>query len=183
MYRIKHARPVLVVAVVALIAAVAGTALAGPTANNSSTAKVAKKALKLAKKNKKAIKNIPAGEKGDTGSKGDTGATGAAAASAWAKIDANDGGDAKLLGSEGVASVDDGNGTGHYNVNFVDSIVGCAWLATLNDNAEGLPPTGEIAINQQNVADPKGLQVRTFNSAGALTALGGGDGFSVAVLC
>ena len=160
-----------IVAAVALIAAVAGTALAGPTANDSSAKRDAKKALKLAKKNKKAIKNIeltpgPNGEKGDP------------AASAWAKID---GGGRTILGQKGVAGLD-GSGA-LYNLTFDESIVGCAWLATLNDNDTGLPPKGEIAILKEDSINTKRLQVRTFNSAGGLAPLGGGDGFSVAVLC
>ena len=75
------------------------------------------------------------------------------------------------------------SGSGAYTVTFDDPVVGCAWIATLNDNDEGLPPVGEIAINRFDLGDPRVLQLRTFNSAGDPTPVGGGNGFSAAVLC
>ena len=172
---------VLIVAVAFAAPAIGGSERPATTSGKAGKAlKKAKKALKKAKKNAKATKlnesaisanGSAIAANGDAIEKG----------TAWAKV--SDGsGTPSLLREKGVASVS-GGGTGAYRVTFDDPITGCGWFATLNDDSDGLPPEGEIAINFFDLTDPRTLQVRTYDSAGNLGPVGGGNGFSVAVLC
>jgi hypothetical protein len=98
----------------------------------------------------------------------------------WAKVDADT--TPTLLGNRGATSVTHIT-DGAFGVTFNRSIVGCAWIATLNDEAAGSAASGEIAVEQNSSSDPNELRVRTFDSAGVQTDPESDDGFSLLVLC
>ena len=101
----------------------------------------------------------------------------------WAKVSGVatfDG--ATLLRGLGAIAVGRVN-TGQYTVTFDSSITVCGWTSTLNDNGAGVAPTGFTSIEQSSGGDPNTLRIRIFDSTGALADVGGGDGFTVQVMC
>jgi hypothetical protein len=69
--------------------------------------------------------------------------------------------------------------TGTYQVDFAQSITGCAYLGTIGlTGSTGTSAAGEITVVGR-AGDAKGVFVQTFNSAGALTNLS----FHLGILC
>ncbi len=99
----------------------------------------------------------------------------------WAKVDA-DAGSATLLDGHGATSVASIN-TGVVSVTFDSSVVGCGWLATRNDNLDGVAGPGEVSIELGSSADPATLWVRTFDSSGTQADPSSSDGFTLYVDC
>lgn len=99
----------------------------------------------------------------------------------YAKVDA-DASSATLLSGKGVTGVEFLT-AGFYSVTFSRSVVGCGWLATLNDNDAGASSPGEISIDRNTPGDLFTLRIKTYNSAGASAAPAGDDGFTVMITC
>ena len=105
----------------------------------------------------------------------------AVAGDMWAKIDADAGAAAVLHGSGVVSAASVAPGI--FSVTFSNSVVGCGWVATRNDNLDGVSIAGEVAIELGSSIDPTTLWVRTFDSAGAPADPSPSDGFTIQVDC
>ncbi len=99
----------------------------------------------------------------------------------WAKVDADAAG-ADLLSGRGVTSVAR-IATGIYSVTFDGPVTGCGWIATVNDNADGVVGPGEIGIELGSSVDASVLWVRTWDSGGSAVDRSSSDGFTVQVVC
>lgn len=99
----------------------------------------------------------------------------------YAKVDADTGSAALLhqVGATAAGSV----ATGVFSVTFDASVVGCGWIASRNDNLDGVSAPGEISVELGSATDPATLWVRTFNSAGTATDPSDSDGFTLQVIC
>lgn len=54
---------------------------------------------------------------------------------------------------------------GGYRVRFNQDVSGCAWVATIGLDDDGVPPSGQISV--AGLANPEGVAVKTTNAAGA----------------
>jgi hypothetical protein len=99
----------------------------------------------------------------------------------WAVVSANATGAAPVRGNATSAGR---ISAGNYFVSFSHSITGCAYVATDGDIADGAGPAGEISVEQRDATNtPNDVEVRHYNSAGAQTDYGTGDGFHIIVIC
>jgi hypothetical protein len=99
----------------------------------------------------------------------------------WAVVSANATGAAVARGNATSAGR---ISAGNYFVSFSHSILGCAYVATNGDIADGVGPPGEISVEQRSAtASPNDVEVRHYNSAGAQVDYGTGDGFHIIVIC
>ena len=98
----------------------------------------------------------------------------------WAVVSANAGGASVVRGNAtGAGRIS----TGNYFVSFQPDIRNCAYVATDGDTTAGVGPPGEISVEQRNGANATDVEVRHYNSAGALADYGSGDGFHIIVIC
>ena len=99
----------------------------------------------------------------------------------WAKVDADTGSAHLLHWSKAVSAA--WISTGVFAVTFESSVIGCGWLATRNDNLDGVSTAGEISVELGGALDPKTLWIRTYDSSGAPADPSSTDGFTVQVDC
>jgi hypothetical protein len=98
----------------------------------------------------------------------------------WAVVSANAGGASVVRGNAtGAGRISPGN----FFVSFPADIRECAYVATNGDTGAGAGPPGEISVEQRAADNPTDIEVRTYNSSGAQTDPGAGDGFHIAVFC
>jgi hypothetical protein len=94
----------------------------------------------------------------------------------WALVNAN----ATLgRGSAALVSVAAGTSAGEYKVIFNRDVSACAYLGTIGIAGSAFNPPAGLIGTTGLAGEPNGIFVRTFNAAGALTALG----FFVHVVC
>jgi hypothetical protein len=119
---------------------------------------------------------------GSPGQNGVNGANGAPATKLWAVVETTSTA-ATLVRGSGVTSVSRA-GQGQYNVTFNQSILNCAYVATLGATTDGVAPNGEAAVEQQNATLlPNTLNIRVQDSSGTEVDLTAGRGFHLAVFC
>lgn len=99
----------------------------------------------------------------------------------FVQVDADSSG-ASIVRGRGVQAVHRAL-TGLYQVDFVDPVDQCAWLATRNDVQAGLAEPGEITVEPRTSSDPDSLWIRTYDSSGTMADMAPGDGFSLHVVC
>jgi len=119
-----------------------------------------------------------AGTAGATGAAGVPGANGAPATKLWAVVTgdiAAPGG--SISRSSGTSGTFFHSGTGDYIVGFNQSIMNCAWLATVGIPVSGFSPVGYATVQQYTGTGS--VRVRTFDVAGTSAD----RSFHLAVFC
>jgi hypothetical protein len=114
------------------------------------------------------------GVTGTTGATGPTGVTGADATALWAVVASNG------TKARGSASTTATTGTGLYTVTFAQSVVGCAYVATIGATGSGAPSAGGFAVTGGDSGSAFKVDVNTFAPDGTTAA---DKSFHLAVLC
>jgi hypothetical protein len=117
------------------------------------------------------------GATGGTGATGQTGATGptGAATRLWAVL-TSDGSLSRGFGVSGIAKT----GVGTYTVIFNQSVVTCAYLATVGSTGAGTPAEGGFAVTGGDGVSAASVSVKTFDKDGTTAE---DSAFHLAVFC
>jgi hypothetical protein len=190
--------PALVISLIALFVAMGGIGYAAAKITTSdikngavttkklhnkavSTKKIKNNAVTGAKAKESSFGQVPDAAHADNANNlGGTPASGYQQSLRWAVVSANASGASVVRGNATAAGrVSPGN----YFVSFQPDIRNCSYVATDGDTGAGFGPAGEISVEQRNASNATDVEVRHFNSAGAPTDYGTGDGFHIVVVC